>query len=195
MINHPHMTQEQANVQTDIAVEVRLVITTTKIIISNIDKDLHLELNITMIDVLLLHVTLDHVMIITTETLAHIVHHIDHPTDVIHVLDINPDLTLEKITFRNTLFHTDPLQNLEILDILDLAHILIQEIKLIIYNHNLFLTLSNLKYTSNRKGHCINSHELVLISIHSCTTKPKPRDYPSRLEISFFLDSGASISV
>ena len=151
MKNHPHMTQEQANIQTDIAVEVHLVLITIKTIILNIGKDLHLELVIIKTEVILLHITLDHVMIIIKEILDHTAPHIDlpidHLTDEIHVLDTDLDLTLEKKPFRNTLLHTDPLQSLEILDILDLVHILIQEIELTVYNHNHLLTQSNLKYT------------------------------------------------
>ena len=66
------MTQEQANIQTDFAVEVHLVLIIIKTIILNIDKDLHLELVIIMTDVLLLHITLDHVMICIKEILDHI---------------------------------------------------------------------------------------------------------------------------
>ena len=73
-----------------------------KITILNIDKDLHLELFIIMIEILLPHTTLDHIMIIIKEILAHIVHHtgllIDHPTNVIHVPDTNLDRTPERTT-------------------------------------------------------------------------------------------------
>ena len=64
-----------------------------------------------MIEILLLHITLDHVMIIIKETLDHIVHHTghftDHHTHVIHVLDANLDLTPEIITSKNTFLHID----------------------------------------------------------------------------------------
>ena len=95
--------------------------------------------------------TLDHVMIITKETLNHIVHHtgllIDHHTYVIHVLDTNRDLTPEIITSKNTLLHVDLLQDLEIPDTLYLVHTLIHEIKSIIFNHNLLQIQLSLKYT------------------------------------------------
>ena len=48
---------------------------------------------------------------------------------------------------KNTLLHTDFLHDLEIPDILDLVHNLIHEIKSIIFNHNLLLIQSTLKYT------------------------------------------------
>ena len=67
-------------IQIDIAVEVHLVLTFTEITILTIEKDLHLELVIIMIEILLLHITLDHVMIIIKETLDHIVHHTGHHT-------------------------------------------------------------------------------------------------------------------
>ena len=150
MIKHQYLIQDQMTTHIDGVVEVHLVLTIRKTTILNIDKDLQLELVIIMIEMPILHSTLDHVMIIIKEILAHIVHHIDHlidhPTDVIHVPNINLDLTLEKKTSRNILLHTEPLQGLEISDIQDLAHVLIQEIKSIIFNHNLLLTQSILKY-------------------------------------------------
>ena len=151
MTKHQGMIQDQMVIQTDIVVEVHLVITSTEITILNIDKDLHLELGIFMTEILLLHTTLDHVMIIIKEILAHTVRYtglpIDHHSHVIHVLDTNPALTPEEITSKNTLLHIDLLQDLEIPDILDLVHTLIHEIKSIIFNHNLLLIQSTLKYT------------------------------------------------
>ena len=82
-------------------------------------------------------------MIIIKEILAHTVHHtgllIDHLKTVIHVPDTNLDLTPEKITSKNTLLHTDLLQNREIPDILDLVHILIHETQSKKFNRNLLL--------------------------------------------------------
>ena len=99
MTKHRNMTPDQMNIQIDIAVEVHLVITFREITILTIVKDLHLELVRSMIEILLLHITLDHVMINIKETLDHIVHRtgllIDHHTHVIHVLDTNLDLTPE----------------------------------------------------------------------------------------------------
>ena len=151
MTRHQGMIQDQMTIQIDIAVEVHLVITIRGITILNIDKDLHLELVTIMIEILLFHIILDHVMMIIKETLAHIVHHsgllIDHRTHVINVPDTNLDLTPEMIISKNTLLHIDLPQDLEIPDILDLVHSLIHEIKSIIFNHNLLLIQTTLKYT------------------------------------------------
>ena len=151
MTNHQDMTQDQTIIQINIVAEVHLVITIREITNLNIDKHLHLELVIITIEIPLLHITLDHVMITIKETLAHIVHHtgllIDHHTHVIHVPDTYPDVIPEKITFKNTLLHIDLLQDLEIPDILDLVHTLLYEIKSILFNHNLPLMQSTLKYT------------------------------------------------
>ena len=104
-----------------------------------------------MIEILLLHIRLDHVMIVIKETLAHIVHHrgllIDHHTHVIHVPDTNLDLTPAIITSKNTFLQIDLLQDQEIPDIVDLVHTLLHEIKSIIFNHNLLLIQSTLEYT------------------------------------------------
>ena len=64
---HQGMTQDQMTIQIDIVVEAHLVITIRKVIIFNIDQDLHLELVIIMIEILLLHTTFHHVMIIIKE--------------------------------------------------------------------------------------------------------------------------------
>ena len=92
-----------------------------------------------------------------TEILAPIVHHIDlptnHLTDVIHVPVTNLDHTREITTFHDILLLIDHPLDLEILDILDLAHILRHEIKSTTFNHNLLLTQSTLKYT------CITQHK------------------------------------
>ena len=61
---HQDTTPDQMNVQIDIAVKVHLVITIKEITIPIIDQDLHLELVTIIIEILLLHITLDHVMIL-----------------------------------------------------------------------------------------------------------------------------------
>ena len=137
MIKHQDMIQDQMTIQIEIVVEVHLEITIRKITTLNIEKDLHLELTRNTTP----YTTLDHVMIIIKEILAHIVPQtdllIDHPTNVIHVPVTNLDLTPEKITSKNTLLHIDLLQDLEIPDILES----------IIFNHNLLLIQLPLKYT------------------------------------------------
>ena len=104
-----------------------------------------------MIEILLLHITLVHGMIIIKETVDHIVHHTglltDHHTHVIHVLDTDLDLTPEIITSKKTLLHIDLLQDLEIPDTLDLVHTLIHEIKSLLFNHNLLQIQLTLNYT------------------------------------------------
>ena len=147
MTHHKDMIQNQLNFPPDIVVAVHPVMTIKNII----DNDLLPELAIITTEQPLLHITLDLVMTTTTEILAHIVHHIDlptnHLTDVIHVPVTKLDLTQEIITFQETLLLIDHLLDLEILDILGLAHILRQEIKSTIFNHNLLLTQPTLKYT------------------------------------------------
>ena len=104
-----------------------------------------------MIEILLLHITLDNVIIIIKETLDHIGHHTglltDYHTHVIHVLDTNLDLTPEIIPSKNTFLQIDLLQDLGIPDTLNLVHTLIHEIKSIIFNHNLLQIQLLLKYT------------------------------------------------
>ena len=157
MTKHQDMTPDQMNIQTDIAVEVHLVISIKEITVLIIDKDLHLELVTIMIERLLLHITLDHVLIIIKETLDHIVHHTglltDHHAHVIHVLETNLDLIPEIVTSKNTLLHIDLLQDLEIPDTVDLVHTLTHEIESKIFNHNLLQIQLILKYT------CITQHK------------------------------------
>ena len=64
MTKHQDMTPDQMRIQIDIAVEVHLVITIKEITIPIFDQDLHLELVTIIIEILLLHITLDHIMIL-----------------------------------------------------------------------------------------------------------------------------------
>ena len=150
MIKHQDTIQDQMTIPLYIVVEVHLVMITKNPITLNIDNDLLLELATIMIDLLLLHITAGLVMTTINEILAHIVHHtdlvIDHLPDVIHVPDINLNLTPEITTFQNVVLLTDPRPDLEILDILDLDHILIHETRIIIFNHKLPQIQSTLKY-------------------------------------------------
>ena len=104
-----------------------------------------------MIELLLLHIIPGLSMTTIKEILVHIVHHTDlltdHLTDVIHVPDINPDLTPEITTFKDILLLTHRRPDLEILDILDIVHILVHETKLTIFNHKLLQIQTTLKYT------------------------------------------------
>ena len=131
---------------------------------------------------------------------AHIVHHTGlltgHHTHVIHVPDTNFDLTPEKITSKNFL-HIDLFQDIEILDVLDLVHILIQEIKSIIFDHNIQLIQSTLKYMYHQAemANALTPTNWLYSLYTHASPKQNQREYPSRLEIPFLLDSGASTSV
>ena len=151
MIKHQDMIQDQMTIPLDIIVEVQLVMIIKNPIILIIDNDLLLELATIMIELLLLHIIRGLGRTTIKEILAHIVHHTDlltdHLKDVIHVPDINVDLTPEITTFKDILLLTDPLPDLEILDILDLVHILVHETKLTIFNRKVLQIQSTLKYT------------------------------------------------
>ena len=129
MIKHQDMIQDQMTIPLAIIVEVHLDMVIKNPIILNIDNDLLLDLVTIMIELLLLHTIPGLGMTTIKEILVHIVHHTDlltdHLTDVIHVPDINLDLTSEITTFKDTLLLTDRRPDLEILDILDLVHILV----------------------------------------------------------------------
>ena len=151
MIKHQDMIQDQMTIPLDIIVEVHLDMIIKNPIILNIDNDLLLELATIMIELLLLHIIPGLGMTTIKEILVQIVHHTDlltdHLTDVIHVPDINLDLTPEITTFKDILLLTDRRPDLEILDIFDLVHILVHETKLTIFNHKLLQIQSTLKYT------------------------------------------------
>ena len=180
MIKHQDMIQDQTTITLDIIVEVHLDMIIKNPIFLNIDNDLLLELAAKMIELLLLQIIPGLGMTTIKEILVHIVHHTDlltdHLTDVIHVPDKNLDLTPEITTFKDILLLTDRCPDLEILDILDLVHLLVHETKITIFNHKLLLIQSTLKYTCNtqQKSKCINSYKLVLIFIYTCFSKSKP---------------------
>ena len=150
-IKHQDTIQDQVTIPLDIVVEIHLVMITKNPIILNIDNALLLELATIMIELLLLHITPGLVMTTINEILAHIVQHTDlltdHLTDVIGVPDINLDLTPEITAFKDTLLLTDPRPDLEILDILDLVHILIHETRITIFIHKRLPIQSTLKDT------------------------------------------------
>ena len=151
MIKHQDMTQDQMTIPLDIIVEVHLDMIFKNPIILNIDNDLLLELATIMIELLLIHIIPGLGMTTIKEILVHIVHptdHLtDHLTDVIHVPDINLDLTPEITIFKDILLLTDRHPDLEVLENLNLVHILVHETKLIIFNHKLLQIQSTLKYT------------------------------------------------
>ena len=151
IIKLQNIIQDQITIPLDIIVEVHLDMIIKNPIIPNIDNDPLLELATIMIDQLLLHIIPRLGVTTIKEILVHIVHYTDlltdHLTDVIHVPDINLDLTPEITIFKDILLLTDRRPDLEILDILDLVHILVHETKLTIFNHILLQIQSTLKYT------------------------------------------------
>ena len=109
----------------DIKVEVLHVTTLTTKLIHKIDIVLHPETDSVMIKVLLLHTTLDHVMILTNAIHALIVHHTDllrdHLIDTILAQDTDHVPIPETIILQNIQTHTDHLPDQEIPDFIDLA--------------------------------------------------------------------------
>ena len=119
MIKHQGVIQDQMTIHIDTVVEVHLVRTVRKkTFLTQYRQRSTSRTRYNHNRHTTPHTTLDHVMIIIKDILAHTVHHtgllIDHPTTVIHVPDTNLDLTPEKITSKNTLLHTDLLQELGI---------------------------------------------------------------------------------
>ena len=107
---------------------------TTKII-HKIDTVLHLEIDLVMTKVLLLHNTLDHDMIPTNVIPGLTAPHTDPRTDLLIdttlALDTDHAPIPETINLQNIQIHTDHLQDQENLDFLDPVHTPILETKLI----------------------------------------------------------------
>ena len=124
---------EENNTIIDTKAEVLHVTTLTTKLIHKIDIVLHLETDLVLIKVQLLHITPDHDMKLTNAIHALIVHHtdllIDHPIDTILAHDTDHVPTLETIILQNIQIHTDYLPDQEILGFLDLAHTPTLEIK------------------------------------------------------------------
>ena len=103
--------------------------------IHKIDTILHLETDLVMTKVLLLHNTLDHEMIPTNVipclTVLHTDPHTDHLIDTSLALDTDHAPVPEMTNLQNIQIHTDHLQDQETLDFLDLVHTPIPETKLI----------------------------------------------------------------
>ena len=126
---------EQNTMIIDAKVEVPQETTLTTKIIHKIDTVLHLEIDLVMTKVLLLHSTLDHDMIRTNVTPGLIALHTDPHTDlridITLALDIDPAPIPETTNLQNIQIHTDHLQDQETLDFSDLVHTPIPETKLI----------------------------------------------------------------
>ena len=117
---------ERNTMITDTEVEVPHETTLTTTTIHKTDTVLHLEIDLVMTKVLLLHNTLDHDMKLTNVTPGLTAPHtdlrIDLHIDTILVLDIDHVPIQETINLQNTQIHTDHLLDQEILDFLDLVH-------------------------------------------------------------------------
>ena len=106
------MTEQNTTI-TDIQVEVPHVTTLTTKPIHKIDTVLHLEIDLAMTKVLLLHNTLDHDMILTNAihglTALRTDLHIDLLIDTTLALDIDHAPIQETITLQNIQIHLDHL--------------------------------------------------------------------------------------
>ena len=124
---------EQNTMIIDIEVEVLHGTTLTTRPIHKIDTVLHLEIDLDMSKVLLLHNTLDHDMITTNAihglTALHTDILIDLLIDTILVPDIDHAPIQETIRLQDLQIHTDHLPDQEILDFLDPVHTPILEVK------------------------------------------------------------------
>ena len=129
----------------DIEVEVLHVTTLTTRPIHKIDIFLHLEIDLAITKVLLLHNTLDHDMILINATHGLTALHTDLLIDLLIDTTLAPDidhaLIQETIFLQGIQIHTDHPPDQKILDFLDPVHTPILEIKLIQYNHKSNLNL------------------------------------------------------
>ena len=122
---------EQNTVIVDIEVEVPHVTTLTTKTIHKIDTVLHLEIDLAMTKVLLLHNTLDHDMTLTYAIPGLTALHTDLRIDTTLALEIDHAPIPETIVLQNKQIHTDDLLIHEILDFLDPVHSPILETELI----------------------------------------------------------------
>ena len=126
---------EQNTMIIDTEVEVHHETTLTTKTIHKIDTVLHLEIDLVMTKVLLLHNTLDHDMILTNVIPGLIALHTDPRTDLLTdttvALDTNHAPIPETIILQNIQIHSDHLLDQENLDFLDPVHTPILETKLI----------------------------------------------------------------
>ena len=136
---------EQNTMIIDMEVEVPHVTSLTTRPNHKIDTLLHLEKDLAMTKVLLLHNTLDHEMILTNAihgfTALHTDLRIDLLIDTNVVLDIDHAPIQETLILQNIQIHTEHLLDQEILDFLDPVHTPILETKSVRYNHKTNLNL------------------------------------------------------
>ena len=195
------MTEQNEMIQ-DIEAEVHHeTIIITKIKTPTQDRVLHLEIDSVMTKIQLLHNSHDHNTTIINEIqdlTDHLTgHHTDLFIDAILVPDRDHVHIHEIIIFNGILLLSDHLQDHDTLGFLDHGHIHILVINLTQFNHKHRMIPLTSKYA------CITLLRRLMLShlqvgftlcIHTPSNQIQ-QDYPSRSEISFLLDSGASISV
>ena len=197
MIKHNHIIQDQLNTPHDTVVEVHHVMITKNII----DNDLLEELAIITIELPLLHITLDLVTTTITEILAHIVHRkellTDHLIDVIHVPVTNLDHTQEITTFHDTLLDRPPSRPRDSRYSRSRCH---SQTRNKINNIQPQASTDPINfeihmYHPTEMANALNPTSWFYSLYTHTSSNQNHRDYSSRLEISFLLDSGASISL
>ena len=166
-----------------------------------IDNDLLEELAIITIELPLLHITLDLVTTTITEILAHIVHRIelltDHLIDVIHVPVTNLDHTQEITTFHDTLLDRPPSRPRDSRYSRSRCH---SQTRNKINNIQPQASTDPINfeihmYHPTEMANALNPTSWFYSLYTHTSSNQNHRDYSSRLEISFLLDSGASISL
>ena len=129
----PMIEQNTMIIDTEVEVPHETILTTKTI--HKIDTVLHLEIDLVMTKVLLLHNILDHDLIHTNvipgPTVLPTDLQIDPHIDTTLVLDTDYAPMPETTNSQKIQIHTDHLQDQETLDFLNLAHTPIPEIKLI----------------------------------------------------------------
>ena len=129
----PMIEQNIILIDTEVEVPHETILTTKTI--HKIDTVLHLEINLVMTKVLLLHTTLDHDMIRINVTpgltALHADPHTDLRIDTTLALDTDHAPIPETTNSQNIQIHPDHLQDKETLDFVDLVHTPIPETKLI----------------------------------------------------------------
>ena len=169
-----------------------------------IDIALHLEIDLVMTRVLLLHKTLDHDMTILKEIRDPIALLTDLLTDPLTDMTLVTDIDharIQEITtsLQDTHLPLDHLHGQEILDLLDPVHIQIHRTSLIQFNHKpKLIQLTSFEvhmYHPTKMANAVTTTSWLYSLYTQTPSNQIQRDYPSRFEISFLLDSGASISV
>ena len=174
-------------------VEVPHVTTLTTRPIHKIDTVLHLEINLAMTKVLLLHKTLDHDTILTNAihclTALHTNLRIDLPIDTTLALDIDHAPIRETIILQDIQIHTDHLLDQEILDFRDPVHTPILETKSRIQPQDQSEPMKfevHMYHPTAMANAVTPTSWFYTLYVHTPSSITQ-RDNPSRLEISFLL--------